>query len=194
MAMKPNIMTTALSTLIVENYFSQIRRKVKYPSLYDFCWVSQKAPQLKLNKKYNNQEGIEFSLDDIELIILREATSKINPIESQSSAKNTFYECIECITSKAYRYLGAFAKHLYVIHFDKYVTLIAAKNRVQDIVNSSFQNNKEVVLGSLGSSESNALCLDFETGKDNKEIIEIGLIDYITGREFTTLVKPFHKL
>lgn len=70
MAIKPEgIKTTTLSTLIVENYFSQIRRKVKYPTLYDFCWVSQKAyPQSTLNKKYNNQEGIEFSLDDIELI------------------------------------------------------------------------------------------------------------------------------
>lgn len=36
-------LTSILSTLVVENFFSQIRSKVRYPNLYEFCFVMRRA-------------------------------------------------------------------------------------------------------------------------------------------------------
>jgi len=82
-------------------------------------------PRAKLNKKYNNQEGIEFSLDDIELV------------------------------TKAYRYLKAFSKHLHMIHLEKYPSIELADKKVKDIVEISFNKQKNLELSRFDSSISN---------------------------------------
>lgn len=68
-----------------------------------------------------------------------------------------------------------------------------AQDRVKEIVSAAFDIKKNLELGTMIETP-NGLCLDFETGKDNNEIVEIGLIDSTTGREFTTLVKLFYQL
>lgn len=75
--------TSILSTLVVENFFSQIRSKIRYPNLYEFAYTMRRAKHeiikqnskdyiLKMRqqrwKKYNNQQSVEFSMADIEFV------------------------------------------------------------------------------------------------------------------------------
>jgi hypothetical protein len=76
------------STLVCENYFSMIRRKVRYPSIYEYLICCRRAemelikmtavdcpysiPWKRIGKKYNNQHGIGFSMDDICLLWTKE--------------------------------------------------------------------------------------------------------------------------
>jgi hypothetical protein len=74
--------TFILSTLVVENFFSQIRCKIHYPSLVEFAYTMRRAKHefIKSNatdylflmqaeqigKKYNSQENVELQVSDIE--------------------------------------------------------------------------------------------------------------------------------
>eukprot|EP00734_Pompholyxophrys_sp_LG126_P000362 Pompholyxophrys_sp_v1_NODE_133_length_1678_cov_1.174877.p2 type:complete len:252 gc:universal NODE_133_length_1678_cov_1.174877:781-26(-) len=77
--------TSIFGTNIVENFFSIIRRKVRYPNLMDYSWIFHRALMelikhhsadfcfkysdgtRKMGKKYNVQVGLSFSTADIKL-------------------------------------------------------------------------------------------------------------------------------
>ena len=72
-----------LSTLVVENSFSQVRGQVWYPNYYEFVCAMRRAKleiikrnspdylfpakKRRLGKKYGNQETVQYSIKDAEL-------------------------------------------------------------------------------------------------------------------------------
>jgi len=76
------------STLVVENFFSLIRRKVRYPCFYEFLVCFRRAamelikmnaidcpytyPWKRIGKKYNNQVGLQFTMADVKLLFTEE--------------------------------------------------------------------------------------------------------------------------
>lgn len=75
--------TSILSTLVVENFFSQVRAKVRFPNLQEFAVIFHRAlneitkmhatdyhfPIKKPEwKKYNIQHAVSYSINDIKLI------------------------------------------------------------------------------------------------------------------------------
>ncbi len=92
-----------LSTLVVENFFSQIRRKIRYPNYYEYCYLMRRARneiikqnakdylfpvrQARVGKKYNNQEGVEFSVDDIEYVSRKNKKGKYKEIQGKNTGK-----------------------------------------------------------------------------------------------------------
>ncbi len=95
-----------LSTLVVENFFSQVRRKIRYPNYYEFCYLMRRARneiikqnasdylfparKARVGKKYNNQEGVEFSIDDIEYVTRKFRKAKCKEIYEKNAGKNLY--------------------------------------------------------------------------------------------------------
>ena len=83
-------------TIVVENFFSQVRRKVRYPSLWEYAVFSRRAEMElikqnaqdylfvgakkggRIGKKYLNQKGIKFSMENIKLLTKREKREEYN--------------------------------------------------------------------------------------------------------------------
>ena len=81
---------SVLGTIVVENFFSTVRAKCRYPNLWEYAVFSRRAlfELIKSNaddylfigpkkgqdqwKKYGNQRGIQFSIEQISLLSKRE--------------------------------------------------------------------------------------------------------------------------
>jgi hypothetical protein len=95
-----------LSTLAVENFFSQVRCKVRYPNLYEFACVFRRIQneiikrnatdylfpvrKERVGKKYNNQEGIEYSVDDIEYLTRKDKTAEKHALYTSNAGIVTY--------------------------------------------------------------------------------------------------------
>ena len=98
--------TSILSILVVENFFFQICSKVRYPNLREFACTMQRAKNKiikkgapdyllkmkceRLGKKYNNQEGIEYSIEDVEYLDKQKRREQIKSIYSTNSGNTHF--------------------------------------------------------------------------------------------------------
>jgi hypothetical protein len=96
----PLRLTSILGTNVVENYFSIIRRKIKYPNFWEYCLVAKRAwielvkkfskdcpfklRDTKCGKKYNNQHGLTFFMTDISFLLPTEKTTTITSILSEN--------------------------------------------------------------------------------------------------------------
>ena len=83
-------MVSVLGTIVVENFFSTVRAKCRYPNLWEYAVFSRRAlfELIKSNaddylfigakkgvdqwKKYGNQKGIHFSMSEIKLLSKKE--------------------------------------------------------------------------------------------------------------------------
>eukprot|EP00733_Pompholyxophrys_punicea_P000690 Pompholyxophrys_punicea_v1_NODE_233_length_2631_cov_11.916149.p1 type:complete len:493 gc:universal NODE_233_length_2631_cov_11.916149:347-1825(+) len=79
-----NVMTSCLGTNVCENFFSLVRRKVRYPSLWDYgCYYARakmehvklnaddnlnRSPKRHVSKKYNNQKNLHYTMKSIKLL------------------------------------------------------------------------------------------------------------------------------
>eukprot|EP00733_Pompholyxophrys_punicea_P000753 Pompholyxophrys_punicea_v1_NODE_265_length_2478_cov_92.556748.p1 type:complete len:635 gc:universal NODE_265_length_2478_cov_92.556748:567-2471(+) len=83
-----NVLTSALGTNVVENFFSLVRRKVRYPSLWDYACFYARAKlehvkkfsddslyhyrKYRIGKKYNNSNAVHYTMTSIKLLSSRD--------------------------------------------------------------------------------------------------------------------------
>ena len=99
-------------TNIVENFFSIIRQKVRYPNDWEYRTTYFRAkyelmkrfsnnyryryPNKVLSKNYNNQTGLNFDINTIDLQLKRKTTSTI--VENNKGNKEDENICIQLAT------------------------------------------------------------------------------------------------
>lgn len=104
---------SVLGTIVVENFFSTVRAKCRYPNLWEFAVFSRRAhfELIKDNasdysfmgprkdqkwKKYNNQQGIHFSVADIKLMTKKEKKQVAQAKRDRNQGSSLDYQfCLE---------------------------------------------------------------------------------------------------
>eukprot|EP00733_Pompholyxophrys_punicea_P000230 Pompholyxophrys_punicea_v1_NODE_46_length_4478_cov_10.250283.p1 type:complete len:811 gc:universal NODE_46_length_4478_cov_10.250283:1622-4054(+) len=98
------VLTSQLGTNTNENFFSLVRQKIRYPSLWDYgCYYSRARMEFikrnaddsryhyrkaNISKKYNNQKNLHYVLSDINLLSKADRSRMKAEWVSQRSSKN----------------------------------------------------------------------------------------------------------